>query len=146
MILIIILLYIANSVTQSCSQNQSGSVIISQTIDTVYTKPDTTIITRVDTVHKLIADLDTVYIDSTEVITAAADTTFVEDSSSVSVKYYFPPLNYFDINLDIKSKVIEKTKTITEVKEIERPNPFYSDHWFWTTIGLVLLLINNIVK
>ena len=44
---------------------------------------------------------------------AEADTTYKEDSSSIKVRYYFPPLNYFDIAPKIHTKQTTITKTIT---------------------------------
>lgn len=147
LILLIILLLISNSIIQSCNQSQSSNPLIHHSIDTVYSKPDTVLIRDTITINRLIAQLDTVYIDdTTKVISASADTTFQKDSSKISVKYFFPPLNYFDIALDLKEKIITKTKTITEVKEFEKPIPFYKDNWFYSSIVLFVLLVFSITK
>ena len=117
--------------------------VIKSDIDTVWTKPDTVIISIVKTVH-LPGDIDTLYIDSTEVITARADTTFSEDSSSIDIQYFFPPHNYFKVALDIKEKIIRDTVKITELREVEVMRRFYADHWFWSTLLIAGLFIANL--
>jgi|GEM_PF-4061654 len=153
LILLIILLLISDSIIRSCNQpvaskqSEDGSVLISQSIDTVYSKPDTVL--QIDTVYipKLSAELDTSYLaDSSMIISASADTTFRKDSSKISVKYFFPPLNYFEIAADIKQKIITQTITLTEVKVIEKPIPFYKDNWFYSSAVLFVLLVFSLLK
>lgn len=144
LILILLLLLITNSIIQSCNQSSNHSII--QSIDTVYSKPDTVFLPDTVIIPELHAVLDTVYLeDSTEVISAAADTTLIKDSSRISVKYFFPPLNFFDIQLDIRERTITKVKTITEYKEVSRPEPFYKDEWFWSSAVLIILLLTSIL-
>lgn len=142
--LIIILLLISNSIFKSCNQSSNHSIIHS--IDTVFSQPDTVFQSDTVFIPKLKAVLDTVYMaDSTSVPVASADTTFQKDSSRISVKYFFPPLNFFDIQLDIRERTISKVKTITEYKEVSRPEPFYRDEWFWSSAVLIILLLSSIL-
>jgi len=48
---------------------------------------------------------------------AYADTLLKQDSSSVKITYYYPPRNYFDLDLNIKEKVI--THEITKILPYE---------------------------
>lgn len=113
-------------------------------IDTVVQR-DT--VTHVDTVRipktvyvtKLQARIDTVIINNNLVQVAKADTTLQKDSSKINISYYFPPLNYFEAKFDIKEKIIEKLKTITETQTITVERPFYKQLTFWTTICAMLL-------
>lgn len=110
-------------------------------IDTFYTKADT--ITLRDTVFipKLLARIDTVYIDSEPVLVANADTTFEQDSSRIEISYYFPPENFFLVKMDIKEKIIEKTNTILTTQTITVDKPIYEETSFWGLIGLGILWI-----
>ena len=74
-------------------------MVTTTTIDTLY-------LTQIKLVERLKAKLDTIYIDSAPMTVAVADTILKEDSSTIAVKYYFPPLNYFNIAADIKQKTI----------------------------------------
>ena len=82
------------------------------------TKIDTLYLTQIKLVERLKAKLDTIYIDSAPMTVAVADTILKEDSSTIAVKYYFPPLNYFNIAADIKQKTIYKTIT-NDITKIE---------------------------
>ena len=88
-------------------------MVTTTTIDTLY-------LTQIKLVERLKAKLDTIYINSAPVTVAVADTVLKEDSSTIAVKYYFPPLNYFNIAADIKQKIIYKTITndITKVEYV----------------------------
>ena len=88
-------------------------VVTTTTIDTLY-------LTQIKLVERLKAKLDTIFIDRHPAIVAVADTVLKEDSSTIAVKYYFPPLNYFNIVADIKQKTIYKTITndITKVEYV----------------------------
>ena len=107
--------------------------------DTV-THIDTVKIPKVITITKIQAKIDTVFVDSSKVVFAMADTTFKKDSSKVSIRYYCPPLNCFAATFDIKEKIIKQFQTITETKTITVELPFYRQITFWTTIGAMLLL------
>lgn len=106
--------------------------------DTV-THVDTVRVPKTIYVTKLQAKIDTVFVNDNPMQVAKADTTLQKDSSKVNVSYYFPPLNYFEVMFDIKEKIIEKLKTITETKTVTVELPFYKQITFWTTIGAMLL-------
>ncbi|WKZ71118.1 MAG: hypothetical protein QY331_07620 [Melioribacteraceae bacterium] len=149
LILIIILLLISNSIIQSCNESSSQYSNIPSfhhSADTIYAKPDTILLFDTVKVNQLSAQLDTVYIDSTRIISAAADTTFQKDSSRISVKYFFPPLNYFEIAADLKERIITKVKTITEVKEFEKPIPLFKNEFFYSSVVLAVLLVLSLLK
>lgn len=150
LILLIILLLITNSIIKSCNQptgDYSNIPSFHYSSDTVYTKPDTVFIQDTIYIPNLSAELDTSYLaDSSMIISASADTTFRKDSSKISVKYFFPPLNYFEIAADIKQKIITQTKTITEVKVFEKPIPFYNNNWFYSSAVLFVLLVFSLLK
>ena len=78
-------------------------------------KLDTLILT--DSVYK--------YIDK-PVIIATSDTVVNIDSSKIAVRYYFPPVNKFNIWASIH----EKKVYIPEIHEIEKPETF------WDRFGL----------
>lgn len=125
----------------------NDSTLIQHSIDTVYSTPDTVLLVDTVFIPKLHALLDTVYLpDSSRIISASADTTFQKDSSNISVKYFFPPLNYFEIAADISQKIITQTKTILEVKEFDKPIPFYKDNWFYSSVVLFVLLVFSFLK
>jgi hypothetical protein len=113
-------------------------------VDTVVQR-DT--LTRVDTVRipktvyvtKLQAKLDTIYVNNNPVQVAKADTILQKDSSKIKISYYFPPLNYFEAKFDIKEKIIETLKTITETKTITVEQPIYKQWTLWTTILSIVL-------
>lgn len=108
---------------KSCGSNNKPEVII---------KTDTLTITKIVEkpfyITKIKARLDTLIIndtlfvgkDSIEII-ASADTIISKDSSTIAVKYYYPPKNYFEIKANIKSKEI--TKVITNT--VEKPTGFF---------------------
>jgi len=107
--------------------------------DTVH-HVDTIRVPKIIYVQKLHAKIDTVFIDSSKVLVAHADTTIQKDSSKVKVSYYFPPQNYFEIMLDLKEKIIHELKTITEVKTITISEPWYKNTWFYSTVLSILVL------
>ena len=113
-------------------------------IDTV-SIVDTVTITKYKTVEKLKAVIDTVFIEDEYIEVAKADTILSEDSSRINIEYYFPPLNEFRVDFDLKEKVIEKVKTITQIKEVTIKEPFYKDEWFYSTLAAVLLLIVSLM-
>lgn len=59
---------------------------------------------------------------------AYADTLLKQDSSSVKITYYYPPKNYFDLNLNIKEKII--THEITKILPYEPK--------FWDRFNVVI--------
>lgn len=72
-------------------------------------------------ITKLKSKIDTIYVVDTLTsiidtqLVATADTTLIQDSNKVIVKYYFPPKNYFELKLNLKDKVItNEIHTITQ--------------------------------
>ena len=63
-----------------------------------------------------------------ELYYAEADTTLKKDSSTINVRYYFPPLNYFDIDAKIHKKETFITKTIKEQLPCDRS---FFDRFNW---------------
>lgn len=116
-----------------------------KTIVETVIKRDTLI--RVDTIRvpktiyvtKLQAKIDTIFVNNNSVLVAKADTTLQRDSSKVDISYFFPPLNYFEAKFDIKEKIIETLKVITETVTITVEKPIYEQWTFWSTIAAVLL-------
>lgn len=81
---------------------------------------------KIDTVYEpTFINGDTVYVPYT---VAKADTVIQKDSSSVKITYYYPPKNYFDINLNIKEKII--TNEILKVQPYEPK--------FWDRFNIVV--------
>jgi len=118
----------------------------------VVSKTDT--LTVIKTVNKPIeiikwkAKLDTIKVPEiinihdtiwTSQIVASADTLLTKDSSSVKVKYFFPPANYFDIDLKIKEKITVNTIT----KEVIKPESFLDRFGYSIQGGFGYGLINK---
>lgn len=124
-------------------------LILPPTANKIEIQRDTLIV--VDTIQvpkkiyitKIKADIDTVFIDSTTVMVAKADTIINQDSSRLKVSYYFPPANYFDIQYDLKEKIIEKIKTITELNTVtvEKEEPFYENEFVYISAILLTILL-----
>ncbi len=113
--------------------------------DTIYVPKSVNISKLKAKLSKEIKDSLTIYFnqigkDTANALFAMADTTFKKDSSKVSIRYYFPPLNFFAATFDIKEKIIKQFQTVTETKTITVELPFYRQITFWTTIGAMLLL------
>lgn len=72
----------------------------------------TKIIAKTDTVHWV----DSVYYEK-PITVAIADTLIKKDSSSIKIKYYYPPLNYFSIDMNIREKIITQKLTVTQPYE-----------------------------
>ncbi|MFH2032554.1 MAG: hypothetical protein ABIJ40_18300 [Bacteroidota bacterium] len=107
---------------------------------------DTTYAYRVDTIKveypvyitKWKAKLDTLIIEKEKVIVASADTTFIQDSSQFSIKYYSPPLNHFDINAYIRPKIEYRYKEKVITNYVEAPTHWYDGfgHGIHLTLGI----------
>ncbi len=109
--------------------------------DTVTVK-DTIRIPKYIYVTKLQARIDTIFVDSSKVLVARADTALQKDSSKIKVSYYFPPKNLFEIALEIKERIIREFQTVTETKTIITEEPWYRDMWFYSTmLSLVILFL-----
>ena len=113
--------------------------------DSKYGKPilisaDTTYLTHTEYkdrpvyIPKIQAKIDTVYINNEPQLIAVADTLLQKDSSTVTVKYYFPPLNYFSIDMNLKDKFIYKTTTIKEL--YTKPPTFWDRFHFGVQVGV----------
>ena len=92
-------------------------------------------------ITKIKARIDTVIINNVPQEVASADTTLTKDSSTVRVKYYFPPANYFSIDMNLKDKFIYKTVTVKEV--YEAPKTFWDRFHFGIQAGVGLGTINK---
>ena len=128
-------------------------LFINQCKQPVTEKPKVDTVRTVNTVDKPIyltkwkAKLDTITVETVihdtlrveKVVTAKADTLITKDSSSVKIKYYFPPLNYFDVDLKIK----EKNTTIMITKETEKPQSFWDRFGWGIQAGFGTGLINK---
>ncbi len=101
---------------------------------------DTVRVPKLIYIKNLQAKIDTIFIDSSKVLAAHADTIFQKDSSEIKISYYYPPKNFFEIALDLKEKIIHELKTITEIKTITIEQPWYEDTWFYTTIISIAIL------
>ena len=92
---------------------------------------------KLDTISVETVKHDTVTVE--KILVAKADTLISKDSSSVKIKYYFPPLNYFDVDLKIK----ERNTTLTITKEIEKPESFWNRFSYGIQVGFGQGLINK---
>lgn len=127
-------------------------VVDTVTVRDTTTVHDTTFVPKSVNISKLKAKLSqqikdslTIYFnqsgkDTAHALFAMADTTFKKDSSKISIRYYFPPLNFFAATFDLKEKIIHELQTITETKTVTIELPFYRQITFWTTIGAILLI------
>jgi len=95
--------------------------IVKETIRTV-TKTDTIVQVKPFYLTKISSKLDTIYIDSKPITTATADTLIKEDSSSIRITYFFPPVNKFDVNMKIRERTITRIDSI--FKTIEKTLPY----------------------
>ena len=94
-------------------------------IDTVYRS-------KYITVQKIQAKLDTVYIDNAPQMVASADTLIRQDSSAVKIKYYFPPMNKFEVTMKLRDRYITRVDSI--FKTIEKTLPY--NPGFFDRLGL----------
>lgn len=140
-VIAIILFLIGWNFVAPVFNNTVTKEVVKHTVDTVWTKPDTVIQIEQQTITKWKAAIDTVYIDSTAVLVAKADTTISNDSLSFSVKYFFPPLNYFDVNYDLKLTTITDTVTILDSTFVEVTKPILKDNWFWVSAVLMIVYL-----
>jgi hypothetical protein len=129
LVTVLILSVLISDIFKSCSRNDKPNIIVMT--DTVWAKPDTVRIPKYLSADKVPAKIDTVFIDNEAIEYAISDTVTFYDSSKIWVRYYSPPLNVFDIEADIKEKVITKSSYITKTIEIEKPTTFW-DRFNWT--------------
>jgi hypothetical protein len=82
------------------------------------------------------ARLDTVILhDTVKLVIASKDTVLKPYGDSLSIKYYFPPFNYFDLMfvpaprpVEIRTQYVTTTVTLTV-------SPTFWDKLFWSGIG-----------
>lgn len=111
----------------------------------VISKVDTLIEYKQVVISKIKARIDTVLINNILNETANVDTTFNNGNDTVSVKYYFPPADYFNIQMALHNKIINhydsiyvNTNTITPAKK-----SFFSNFNYSLQIGVGVGLINK---
>lgn len=113
--------------------------------DTV-TVRDTIIQKDTLTIERVKSILDTVFINNQNVKVAKADTVINNDSVRVKVDYYYDPLNYFDIEVQsLKEKIIEKFRTVTEIKTVEVDEPIYKEKSFYGMVAAIFIIILEIL-
>jgi hypothetical protein len=122
-ILTLFVFSIVGNVLQYCNPPEP---IVRETIVTL-TKVDTLVKERPIYLTKLSSKLDTIYIDNTPQVTATADTLLKEDSSKIKITYFFPPRNRFDVDMDLKEKLIIRTDSV--FKTIEKTLPYEESFW-----------------
>jgi hypothetical protein len=74
---------------------------------------------------------------------AKTDTIFTDDSLTLNIDYYFPPLNKFEIFYQLKSPMIKEV--IKEV-QVERTNPYLVGGLIVQTFIIILILLNSLFK
>lgn len=125
---LIILVYVACEYAGNKQYKPDNSKFIFETSIRYVDKPIyiTKIKAKIDTVYEpLFNGIDTVYVPITY---AKADTLIKQDSSSIKITYYYPPKNYFNLDLNIKEKVI--------THEITKTLPY--DPSFWDRFNVVI--------
>jgi len=93
---------------------------------------------KIDTIQVKTLIRDTIYQDI-PLIFASVDTLLQKDSSLLKIKYYFPPANYFDIDLKIKEKITVSTIT----KEVLKSESFWDRFGYSVQGGFGFGLINR---
>lgn len=135
---ILIIIYLA--IKMIFFPQEPKRIVETQTVRDTVSRVDTIRVPKTVYVTKLQAKLDTIYVNNNPVQVAKADTTLQKDSSKIDIRYFFPPLNYFEAKFDIKEKIIETLKTVTETITVTVEKPVYQQWTFWSTIAAVLLL------
>jgi len=74
---------------------------------------------------------------------AKTDTIFTDDSLTLNIDYFFPPLNKFEIFYHLKSPMIKEM--IKEV-QVERTNPYLIGGLIAQTFIIILILLNSLFK
>lgn len=105
-----------------------------------------TVFVKADTAYKdrnffatLPGKIDTVYLpDSTMQVIASADTLIKKDSSSIKIKYYYPPFNFFEVDANLKERIIEKLKIVKQTVLVEQP---WYDTYVTGAISVIILII-----
>jgi len=89
-------------------------------------KSDTVITIKVDTLRfesivyrRLPGRVDTVQIESNKIQRAAIDTVVGNNKDTISIAYYFPPINSFDIDIRLRPRLRDvEYRTITNTKYV----------------------------
>jgi len=74
---------------------------------------------------------------------AKTDTIFTDDSLTLKIDYFFPPVNKFEILYQLKSPMIKEM--IKEV-QVERTNPYLFSGLIAQTFIIILILLNSLFK
>ena len=90
--------------------NKPKPQIITNTL--TKTKVDTIAVPKYYAVEKIKSKIDTIFINNEPQLIASADTIIKQNSDTIKVKYFFPPANYFNVNLSLKDKIIYHTDSI----------------------------------
>ena len=116
--------------------------------DTLPPKLDTIKITKYAKAKSLPARIDTFLVhDTVKGLYAELEPTQIinettKDTVTLSLKYFFPPINSFeDITIFYKEKIIEKTKEIMKTITVTKEPPFYENNWFYVAVVQFVLLI-----
>jgi len=104
--------------------------------------------------HEVIAKIDSTD-EENKVYSYRDSLIIVNDSTDVrvmaTVKTEEKNLEFANFKWDYSIKPIIKTitkqteKRIYKTIEVEKPQPFYSNHWFWTTIAAVAIAIASLI-
>jgi hypothetical protein len=123
-------------ITKSTIKPQEKTKFIK--IDTVTIKADTIYKDRPYAVM-ISGKVDTIVInDTVKSIVARADTIISKDSSYIRVAYYFPPENRFDVEMNLKEKIVTITRDMKEYVPVDRP--WYDRYWVGATSALGVVL------
>ena len=125
------------------SFNKPKPKIITNTI--VKSKIDTVYKTNKIVLIKWKAKIDTVLINNQEVQVASSDTLISKDSNYVKVKYYFPPLNYFNIQFSLHDRYINKTDSIfvNKIDILPAKKTFFGNFHYSLQVGVGVGLISK---
>jgi hypothetical protein len=82
-------------------------------------------------------------LDAIDVLYAQADTLLQQDSSRVKVIYYYPPLNYFDVQMDLRDRIIYRTRETTITNQVAAPFSLWDRFGYSINAGFGYGLINN---
>ena len=138
---LIFVISIVYNIYQSFNKQKPNIItntIVKEKIDTVYK-------TNKFIFPKLKAKIDTVFINNQKVQVASSDTLIGKDSNYVKVKYYFPPLNYFDAQFSLHTKYINKTDSIfvNKTEILPAKKTFFGNFHYSLQVGVGVGLINK---
>lgn len=99
--------------------------VIQQVIKNTPAKIDSSVVTLIDD-----SGMTPPQLVKTKV--ASSDTLVIKDSSRIRIKYFFPPINKFDVWAEIRQKTIYRP----EIKLIEKPTTIWDRFGSGVQIGL----------